>query len=636
MRSFLLTLSASLAVIIDAHPTAPHSQTLHRRAVDLNAFRMVLKTEYANSTDVEINPSINKLLKRADPRDTATNLVKTAVPGATFRLAEDHYSGDNGVTHFYFKQTANELDIDNADFNVNIGRNGEVFSYGNSFYKGRVSSLTKRATVDPAAALKSAVTVLQLPVQADQATAEPKEEYKTFVIKQTTGTVKEPMARLVYVQTSERNLALAWRVETDISSNWLVTYVDAQVEEQIHGVVDYAADVTYKVYPWGVNDPTEGSRIVVTNPSDPVASEFGWHDQRNGTTSGNNAVAHNNHDGTDDYIHKPRPVSPDWKFEYPYSLDETDQSKYAAASTTQLFYTVNKYHDLLHKLGFNERAGNFELNNNGDGGKGGDFVILNSQDGSGMNNAGFISSPDGTPGRMKMFMFDNTTPHRDSCFDSGVVIHEYTHGLSSRLTGGPTNPNCLNTAEAGGMGEGWSDFYANAIRIRPQHTRNTPYAIAAWVTGRPEGLRKYFYTTDTKVNPHVYADVDAIVKAVPLSTHSIGTVWASMLHEVLWNLIDKHGKNNAEFPVFDKNGVPTDGKYLAMKLVLDGLALQPCNPNFLTARDAILDADVALTKGTNRCAIWKGFAKRGLGLSARYDAGKKARTNDFQIPMGVC
>lgn len=28
------------------------------------------------------------------------------------------------------------------------------------------------------------------------------------------------------------------------------------------------------------------------------------------------------------------------------------------------------YHDLLHTLGFNEQAGNFETNNNGQGGKG--------------------------------------------------------------------------------------------------------------------------------------------------------------------------------------------------------------------------------------------------------------------------
>jgi extracellular elastinolytic metalloproteinase len=45
-------------------------------------------------------------------------------------------------------------------------------------------------------------------------------------------------------------------------------------------------------------------------------------------------------------------------------------STYADASVTQLFYTVNTYHDLLYTLGFTEKAGNFETNNNGQGGSG--------------------------------------------------------------------------------------------------------------------------------------------------------------------------------------------------------------------------------------------------------------------------
>ena len=38
--------------------------------------------------------------------------------------------------------------------------------------------------------------------------------------------------------------------------------------------------------------------------------------------------------------------------------------------------------------------------------------------------------------------------------------HEYTHGISNRLTGGGT-ATCLQTTEAGGMGEGWSDVMAD-------------------------------------------------------------------------------------------------------------------------------------------------------------------------------
>lgn len=99
-----------------------------------------------------------------------------------------------------------------------------------------------------------------------------------------------------------------------------------------------------------------------------------------------------------------------------------------------------------------EAAGNFETNNNGQGGIGNDAVILNSQDGSGTNNANFATPADGSAPRMRMYIWTYTTPKRDSCFDAGVVIHEYTHGLSNRLTGGPANSACLTTTEAGGMG----------------------------------------------------------------------------------------------------------------------------------------------------------------------------------------
>ncbi len=46
---------------------------------------------------------------------------------------------------------------------------------------------------------------------------------------------------------------------------------------------------------------------------------------------------------------------------------------------------------------------------------------------------------------------------RDGDFENGIVIHEYGHGVSLRLTGGP-GINCLTGNEQGG--EGWSDWFA--------------------------------------------------------------------------------------------------------------------------------------------------------------------------------
>lgn len=386
---------------------------------------------------------------------------------------------------------------------------------------------------------------------------------------------------------------------------------------------------TDRCSPWGVNDPTEGERKQIKDPWIDSASEFGWHSdgsQLYKTTQGNNAIAQQNQANSADYLSQPRPYPGNLDFRFPYSPEDPDWRGYANASITQLFYTSNTFHDVLHVLGFNEAAGNFELNNNGGGGLGNDFTILNTQDGSGMNNANFATPPDGQPGRMRMYMWNTAEPWRDCSFEAGVVIHEYTHGVSNRLTGGPANSRCLSVLESGGMGEGWGDFMATAIRLKTTDKRTTDYAMGAWVQNNPKGIRTYVYSTNMQTNPHVYTDVNALTRV-----HQIGTVWATMLYEVMWNLIDKHGKRGTEFPKF-KNGVPTDGKHLAMKLVLDGMALQPCNPTFISARDAILDADKALTGGDNQCEIWKGFAKRGLGTGATYDV--VARTGSTALPAG--
>lgn len=44
-------------------------------------------------------------------------------------------------------------------------------------------------------------------------------------------------------------------------------------------------------------------------------------------------------------------------------------------------------------------------------------------------------------------------PERDGALENDIVVHENTHGVTNRMTGGGTG-RCLQTTEAGGMGEG--------------------------------------------------------------------------------------------------------------------------------------------------------------------------------------
>ncbi|HEY1016515.1 MAG TPA: M36 family metallopeptidase, partial [Herpetosiphonaceae bacterium] len=196
---------------------------------------------------------------------------------------------------------------------------------------------------------------------------------------------------------------------------------------------------------------------------------------------------------------------------------------------------------------------------------------------------------------------------RDGSLDNAVIAHEYGHGLSNRLTGGPSNVSCLTAEEQ--AGEGWSDALALMLTAKATDTATTKQTIGTWLTGQPAnggGFRQFPYTTDMAENPHTYDALKQTTLAVP---HGVGSVWTAMVWEMYWNLVAEYG--------FDPDLYAGDGgNNLALRLMIDGMKLQPCNPTFVEARDAILAADLAANDGVNRCAIWRGFAKRGLGFSA--------------------
>ncbi len=201
-------------------------------------------------------------------------------------------------------------------------------------------------------------------------------------------------------------------------------------------------------------------------------------------------------------------------------------------------------------------------------------------------------------------------PDRDSDLDAGVIAHEYGHGISNRLTGGPLTVSCLQNAEQ--MGEGWSDWFALNLTTHPSDTLTTARGVGSYVSFEPPdgpGIRPTPYTTNMAINPSTYASVADVVNIS--QPHGIGYVWNSMLWEVYWNLVDRYGYNADVY-----GDSSTGGNNLALQLVMDGMKFQPCLPGFVDGRNGILTAEGALTGGANRCEIWRGFAKRGLGFSA--------------------
>ncbi len=292
---------------------------------------------------------------------------------------------------------------------------------------------------------------------------------------------------------------------------------------------------------------------------------------------------------------------------------------------TNLFYWNNIIHDVLYAYGFDEVGGNFQADNLGRGGLGNDNVLAEAQDGGGTNNANFSTPADGGSGRMQMYLWTGGTPNRDGDVDNGIIVHEFGHGLSNRLTGGPSTGGCLGNAEQ--MGEGWSDYYglmftqdwATATLTTGFTTPRGigTYALFQAPTGL--GIRTQRYCTDFTINNKVY------LASLPAGPHPRGEIWCATLWDMTWNIINQVGVINPNLYNLAGGG----GNNIAMKLVTEGLKLQQCSPGFISGRDAILQADRNLYAGLYSCAIWEAFRRRGMGAFA--SEGSTASVTD-QIP----
>lgn len=214
-----------------------------------------------------------------------------------------------------------------------------------------------------------------------------------------------------------------------------------------------------------------------------------------------------------------------------------------------------------------------------------------------------------------------TPPSIDGDLDNEIVAHEYGHGVSNRLTGGPNTTGCLNNAEQ--MGEGWSDYLGLILTMQAGDQATDVRGLAAYASGNPNGIREAPYSTDFSVNSYTYQDTNANVT----QPHGIGFVWASMLWDMTWDLIDLYGFDEDIY-----NG--TGGNNIAFQLVMDGMKLQSCSPGFVDGRDAILEADELANNGIHRCLIWEAFARRGLGFSASQGSSnsRSDQTEAFDIP----
>lgn len=280
-----------------------------------------------------------------------------------------------------------------------------------------------------------------------------------------------------------------------------------------------------------------------------------------------------------------------------------------------IFYFCNYMHDFFYMLGFDEAAGNFQDD---------DPVIARAHPGVVIGTANMLTLSERQSPLMNMGLVAATGRH--TAMDADVVFHEFVHGVSNRLVGGPMNVDALRAQQSGSMGEAWGDYFALTIQtyhLPPSGIERV--TTGDWVTNRPGvGIRMRPYTAgypanygDMRTNPN-YREV-----------HNAGEIWCATLMQI----------NRAMGQAL---GDRQRGIREAWQIVVDSFKLSAINPSFLDARDAMLLAlDARKASGalsTNeydacREAMWRTFAGFGVGAKAPRLGNRfiDARS-DFHLP----
>jgi uncharacterized protein (TIGR03437 family) len=507
----------------------------------------------------------------------AESAVFSFLPQAKDRLRLLASDDSGGLAILNFQQHQAGLPIYEATLKGGLGRKGELIRIDGGGLTGNLSvNTTARLTAAQAIQAAYRLNGLGLPGAIGKAVARDGREFYPIAggpevaVERTLLAISAKAARLAYRMFIEAGPNADYEILIDARNGALLVRRNL-VQRAGQGRI------------WK-DSPLAGPREL-------VAFTDGWLPDNRLVTTGNNADAYvdANGNGVPDPdalagLQNGRAFAASQVFDFPAPESPgLDPASFKPASVTNLFFLVNAAHDYFYSLGFTEAAGNFQADNFGRGGLGNDAVAARAQAGDAPNNASFATRPDGVVSIMRMGLWAGptaTADTRDSGYDGTIVFHEYTHGVSTRLVGGPANTGCLARLQSRAMGEGWSDYFASSYY-------NTPLT-ATYASQRVAGIRRQPYDTYT----FTYEDLGNAGYEV----HRDGEIWAAALFDMRTTL------GSIE---------------IADKLVVDGLKLTACNPSMVDARDGILQADQATNGGANINTLWTVFARHGLGYSAR-------------------
>lgn len=568
-------------------------------------------------------PGLSIALERGSARNAlaaiAPRLGLTADDLASVNAARDYVSASTGLRHLVFSQTADGIPVFDGILTVHARPNGEIVRLTSS--AAPLANRTGDVVVSAAEAAARAAEDVR-PGAGFTAIGIGGAGGPTRTALFAAGPFTRDVAASLTWFPMDGVLRLAWHilVEPDPFAESYDILIDAQTGERLlrRNRVRYAqgagrvlqSSATQAIdarRPDARPDGAGGCPPVVNHEVRDLAGQF-----RDASTvlfdtgrlEGNNTHVYRRTDGAPSAAGTLQDGV--WTFDFPFNSAESAE--------TALFFALNYAHDFFYDLGFDEAAGNYQVDNFGRGGASGDPVKGLAR-ANGRNNATFMPAPEGTSPTISMFLFDGKgcwgadsdgdgTSDLDGDYDFDIVVHELTHGVSLRLN------TAFEGAEADAMGEGFSDFFPYSI------TNDTTLAEYAW----PGGIRG--------INAKTYGDWSCLLGFF-CEPHANGEIWVN----ALWDVRERFRRDAV-------SGSEAAGVTESHQLAVDALKLSPPSPTMLDMRDALLLADAlrnpGSTESTNFCRIWEPFAARGMGVNATdtADNGFNEVHADFSVPAG--
>ncbi len=311
-------------------------------------------------------------------------------------------TGANRVTHLQMEQVVDGLKVQGAYVKAAINSRGELVHVIDRTVS--VSNPTP-SRINAGQAVRAAMAAVH-PTKTALVLRQVGKKGNTTLFNGGAYFHRAPSATAVVLPMAGGQSARGWLVETWTQRTNELHHTTVDGNGRVLDIESRTASDSYNVF---LVDPSKDAQTVVEGPgAGNEESPVGW--LGNGAQSTIN-IAGNNVNAYLDTIENGQPDrggTPVTTGDFLAAADLTIEPTAGhnnEVSVQNLFYLNNTIHDILYRHGFDEAAGNFQIDNFGNGGEGDDPVRAEAQDGGGTDNANFATPPDGSRPRMQMYLW---------------------------------------------------------------------------------------------------------------------------------------------------------------------------------------------------------------------------------------